>query len=177
MDDIARELGMSKKTIYQCFTDKNDLVIKTFNHFLKAKEQYCQSSLKAADNPIDEIIKISRFISEEVKGTNPSVFYDLRKYHPDAWKLFENHSNQFIYNQFKNNLLKGMQMGYYRSDANAEIIAQLYISLIHTISNPELFSNIDYEFGAVYMEMIKYHFNGICTESGREYFYKSLVNM
>lgn len=170
MDDIARELGMSKKTIYQFVTDKNDLVIKTFTHILTYNESRCSCIKNETHNPIDEILLISRDVSQQMKGTNPSVFYDLRKYHPEAWQLFENHSNKFIYSQLKDNLTKGIEQGYYRTDMNEDIIAQLYISLIQTISNPELFSNIDYDFSSVYNQMIKYHFNGICSEKGRQYF-------
>jgi len=170
MDDIARELGMSKKTIYQYVSDKNDLVQKTFNHILNHNENQCTCIKDETDNPIDEIILISRNMSQQMKGINPAVFYDLRKYHPEAWLLFENHSQTFIYSQIKENLINGIKQGYYRDNIKADILARLYISLVQTISNPELFSNIDYDFSSVYHEMIRYHFNGICTDKGREYF-------
>lgn len=170
MDDIARELGMSKKTIYQYVSDKNDLVKKTFNHILNHNENQCTCIKDETDNPIDEIILISRNMSQQMKGINPAVFYDLRKYHPEAWLLFENHSQTFIYSQIKENLINGIKQGYYRDNIKADILARLYISLVQTISNPELFSNIDYDFSSVYHEMIRYHFNGICTDKGREYF-------
>ena len=170
MDDIARELGMSKKTIYQYFSDKNDLVKKTFSAILTQNESRCTCIINETNNPVEEILLITRDVSQQMKGTNPSVFYDLRKYHPDAWQLFENHSNIFIYTQIKNNLIKGKAEGYYRNELNEDITARLYISLIQTISNPELFSNIDYDFSSVYNQMINYHFNGICSQKGREYF-------
>jgi len=170
MDDIARELGMSKKTIYLHVSDKNDLVIKTFAHILNLNESKCSKIHDNSLNPVEEILFLSRSISEETKGINPTVFYDLRKFYPEAWLLFENHSNQFIYIQIKDNLSKGKVQGFYRTDINEDIIARLYISMVQTISNPELFSNIDYNFSNVYNEMIKYHFHGICTDKGREIF-------
>ena len=170
MDDIARELGMSKKTIYQYVTDKNDLVKKTFHYILNYTESQCSCIKEETNNPIDEILLISRNMSQHMKGINPAVFYDLRKYHPEAWLLFENHSHTFIYNQVKENLQNGIEQGYYRDNIKLDILARLYISLVQTISNPELFSNIDYDFSSVYHEMIRYHFNGICTEKGRNYF-------
>ncbi len=170
MDDIARELGMSKKTIYQFVTDKNDLVKKTFHFILNYTENQCSTIKNETNNPIDEILLISRNMSQQMKGINPAVFYDLRKYHPEAWLLFENHSQTFIYSQVKDNLIKGIEHGFYRKNIKEDILARLYISLVQTISNPELFSNIDYDFSSVYHEMIKYHLNGICTEKGREYF-------
>ncbi|MFM9943634.1 MAG: TetR/AcrR family transcriptional regulator [Bacteroidia bacterium] len=170
MDDIARELGISKKTIYQYFTDKNDLVNKTFIHILNYNESRCSCIKQENKNPVDEILMITRDVSQQMKGINPSVFYDLRKYHPESWQLFETHSNEFIYTQLKENLIRGKEQGLYRDDLHEKIVARLYISLIQTICNPELFSNIDYDFGSVYNEMIHYHFNGICTLKGRNYF-------
>ncbi len=170
MDDIARELGMSKKTIYLYVSDKNDLVKKTFTQILLCNETRCKAIKNERQNPVDEILLISRDVSQQMKSTNPSIFYDLRKYHPEAWQLFENYSNQFVFDQLKENLEEGINKGFYRKDLNVAIAAQLYISLLQTISNPELFSNIDYNFNHVYSEMVKYHLNGICTNKGRKHF-------
>jgi AcrR family transcriptional regulator len=170
MDDIARELGMSKKTLYLYFSDKNDLVHQTFGQILNSNELQCRLIKQAETNAIEELILISRNISQQMKGINPAVFYDLRKYHPESWQLFENHSHTFIFNQIKENLAKGVREGFYRSDVDENIISQLYISLIQTITNPQLFSNIDYDFGAVYQQLIKYHIHGISTKSGLEFY-------
>ena len=170
MDDIARELGISKKTLYIYFTDKNDLVYKTFTKLLTNKELQCKCIKEETLNAIEEILMISRNISQEMKGINPAVFYDLRKYHPESWQLFEKHSQTFVFTQIKDNLEKGQAEGFYRVDLNSGIIAQLYISLIHTITNPELFSNLDYDFSAVYQQLIKYHLHGISTKLGQDYY-------
>jgi len=170
MDDIARELGMSKKTIYQYVTDKNDLVNKTFEYALNDQKVKCLNIKSCTTNPVEEIVLISKEVSQQLKGTNPSIFFDLRKYHPDAWQLFNNFSNEFVFSQIKENLINGKLKGLYREDINPDIIARLYISMMQIITNPELFSNVDYDFGAVYSEMIRYHFHGICTSKGCKYF-------
>ncbi len=169
MDDIARELGMSKKTIYLYVSDKNDLVQKTFTKILAVNKARCTCIKNEKHSPVDEILLISRDISQQMISTNPSVFFDLRKYHSEAWQLFENYSNQFIITQIKENLIDGIKKGDYRKDINVDIISQLYISLLQTISNPELFSNIDYNFSHVYSDMVKYHLYGICTDKGRKH--------
>ena len=166
MDDIARELGMSKKTIYQYVSDKNDLVKRTFGHILSCQKQRCLKIKQETGNPVEEIKLITREMSQQMKGTNPSIFFDMRKYHPEAWQLFYNFSQEFIFNQLKANLESGKLQGYYREDINPDIVARLYISLVQTITNPELFANIDYEFTTVYNEMIRYHIHGICTPKG-----------
>lgn len=166
MDDIARELGMSKKTIYQYVSDKNDLVKKTFSHILTCNRTKCLGIRNETMNPVEEIIKITKEMSNQMKGTNPSIFYDLRKYHPEAWQLFRNFNHDFVYTQIKSNLELGQSQGYYRAEINCDIIAKLYISLIHTITNPDFYNEGDYEFNTTYQEMIQYHFHGICTLKG-----------
>lgn len=173
MDDIARELGMSKKTIYQYVSDKNDLVKKTFNHILVCNKSKCLGIRNETMNPVEEIMKITREMSNQMKGTNPSIFYDLRKYHPEAWQLFRNFNHDFVYTQIKSNLELGQSQGYYRPEINSEIIAKLYISLIQTITNPDFYNDGEYEFNSAYQEMIYYHFHGICTTKGIEILIKN----
>jgi len=172
MDDIARELGMSKKTIYQYVTDKNDLVTKTFSHILLTKKERCTCIRLETTNPVEEIKLITREMSQQMKGTNPSIFFDLRKYHPDAWQLFKNYSNEFIYEQIKSNMDAGITQGLYRDDINTDVIARLYISLIQAVTDPTLFSDMDYDFSILYSEMINYHIHAICTSKGLTFFKK-----
>jgi len=170
MDDIARELGMSKKTIYQHVTDKNDLVIKTFSRILDCNKSRCLTIGQESNNPIEEILLITREMSQQMKGTNPSIFFDLRKYHPEAWQLFSSFNNEFVLIQIHQNLINGKKQGLYRTDINEDVIARIYISMVQIITNPDLFSNMDYEFTKVYSEMIRYHFYGICTAEGTAFF-------
>lgn len=172
MDDIARELGMSKKTIYQYVTDKNDLVIKTFGSILDCNKQKCYLFENEAKNPVEEIRMITREISQHMKGINSSVFYDLQKYHPDAWQLFNNFTNSFVYERIKTNLESGIAQGFYRSDINTDIVSKIYISMMGLITDQERFSNHDYDFSTIYGEIVKYHFHAICTDKGFEIFNK-----
>jgi|JI10StandDraft_1071094.scaffolds.fasta_scaffold588193_2 AcrR family transcriptional regulator len=176
MDDIARELGMSKKTIYQYVTDKNDLVIKTFSRILSCNKSRCLNIGEESSNPIEEILLITREMSQQMKGTNPSIFFDLRKYHPEAWQLFSSFNNEFVLVQIGQNLAKGKKQELYRSDINEEVISRIYISMLQIITNPDLFSNMDYEFTTVYNEMIRYHFYGICTPKGITFFEANFNN-
>lgn len=170
MDDIARELGMSKKTIYQYVTDKNDLVIKTFSTVLTCNKEKCSTLDKDAKNPVEEMKILTREVSQQMKGINTSVFYDMQKYHPEAWQMFNNFSNSFVYDRVKTNLEKGMEQGYYRNDINTELVSKIYISMMGLITDHERFGDHSYDFGTIYNEIVKYHFNAICTEKGFKIF-------
>ncbi|MCC6722492.1 MAG: TetR/AcrR family transcriptional regulator [Bacteroidia bacterium] len=169
MDDIARELGMSKKTIYQYVADKNDLVLKTFSHTLDCNKHKCTILEIESKNPIEEIILITREVSQHLQGINSSVFYDLKKYHPESWDMFNNFSNGFIYEKIKSNLIKGIERGYYRKDLNPDIISKVYISMVGVVTDYEKFSSLDYDFSHVYNEIVRYHFHGICTPKGLKF--------
>lgn len=79
MDDVARELGISKKTLYKYFTDKNELVMGILNAKLEMDTHYCLSCKNSSENAIDELYNISKFVLEQVGNINPVVFFDLKK--------------------------------------------------------------------------------------------------
>lgn len=166
MDDIARELGMSKKTIYQYVSDKNDLVKKTFHHFLHCKQSRCLAIKSEQPNPVAAFVKITEEMSNQLKDINPSIFYDLKKYYPEAWELIKNFSSEFVYSQIKQNIEQGQQQGFYRKNIQPDTISRLYISMVHAITSHEFYNQTDLEFKTVYPQMIQYHFYGICTEKG-----------
>ena len=90
MDDIARHLGMSKKTIYQFFKDKNELVIALVKKKLKEDEDQMSDIISQSGNVIEEMINMMKCSEEIFSRINPIVIHDLQKYHPDAWKQFQN---------------------------------------------------------------------------------------
>src|SRR6478609_6220160 len=88
MDDIAKHLGMSKKTIYHFFSDKNDLVIALIRKKLQEDEDQINAIINSSANVIEEMINMMK-CSEDIFGRiNPIVIHDLQKYHPEAWAEF-----------------------------------------------------------------------------------------
>jgi AcrR family transcriptional regulator len=169
MDDVARELGISKKTLYQHFSDKKDLVLKTFEHHLSNQSSRCLKLSETVGNPIEEILSIGQYISESQRDVNQSVVFDLKKYYPEAWMKFREHKINFVYSHLKRNMERGIKMGFYRSDMNVDIICKLYISTIDNIIDQELFPKSEYDFKQVYGEMLNYHLRGIASLAGINY--------
>src|SRR5580693_7306634 len=112
MDDIARHLGMSKKTIYQFFKDKNELVIALVKKKLQEDEEQMSAIISQSGNVIEEMINMMKCSEEIFSRINPIVIHDMQKYHPDAWKHFQNFKSGVIVQTLEQLLSKGIKQGY-----------------------------------------------------------------
>jgi len=176
MDDIAKTLGISKKTIYTFVKDKNDLVLKTVCFFLNFEQEEILRLIEKENNAIEQLITINRFVSNSLKAVHPSIIYDLQKYYPEAYKILENHKHEFIFNVIVNNIKKGILEKLYRDNINADIIAKVYVIRIDSIFGVSVFDK-DYNFNDVYSEISRYHLFGIASEKGRKYIYDNFKNI
>jgi TetR/AcrR family transcriptional regulator, cholesterol catabolism regulator len=169
MDDVARELGVSKKTLYKHFTDKNELVHAILKLKLELDAQFCFDFKKSSENAIDELINISKFVLEQVGNINPVVFYDLKKYHPEGWAMMENHKWDFILNSIRENISRGISEGVYRDNLEKEIVARLYVASTDIIMGGVVFPWPEFRFDKVFLETIRFHIRGMASEKGIEY--------
>lgn len=169
VDDIARELGISKKTLYQEFKDKNDIVEQVISDLVgKEQQETCEISDNSV-NAIDEIIHISKKIGGKYQETQPSIVYELQKYYPSAWKIFQNHKTNHVFKRIKANLDRGMAEGLYRNNLKTGIIATLFVNKMELFLDGDAFGEKKYSFQEIYFEMMRYHIRGIASEKGREY--------
>ncbi len=166
MDDIARELKMSKKTLYKYVKDKNDLVSKAMELTMREKECEFDDICSTTENSIEELWKITLKASEQLKVIHPSVMYDMQRFYPEAWGHFENHKNTHIYKCVKDNLINGQKSGVYRSDINPEIITKLYIARFDVMFDYKIFPPSKFTLFDIHQEMMNYHFFGILSEEG-----------
>src|ERR1700732_680528 len=108
MDDIAAHLGMSKKTIYQFFKDKNELVFALVKKKLKEDEDQMEAIISQSGNVIEEMINMMKCSEEIFSRINPIVIHDMQKYHPDAWKHFQNFKAEVVIHKMEQLLTKGI---------------------------------------------------------------------
>lgn len=170
MDEVARTLGISKKTLYQHVNNKADLVEKVMISHIEEEKLAIDCIHKEATNAIDEMIGISRFVSELLQRMNPSVLYDLQKYYTQGWELMESLHFQHTYHIIKNNLEKGIKEGLYRIGLNTDITAKLYIGRMDLVVDKNLFPIGEYTFLQIHENIITYHLYGVMTEKGIEVF-------
>jgi len=167
MSDIARKLGVSKKTLYRHIENKHDLVSKIMERYIEQERSMCMQIAKEATNALEELVKVSIYVQHQVQDINPSLIYDLQKYHRPIWELIDNFHQDFIVVMAESNLERGVKEGLYRKDLHIKLIAKLYVSLIPVISDDERFPLKVYPTHVVHKEFIKYHINGIVSEKGR----------
>ncbi len=176
MDDIAHQLGISKKTLYSFFCDKAQLVKKIISlHNCKRDEKF-DEVISQKLNAIDKLLEVSKYLIEIMKETNPVLMYDLKKYYPELMKELVHDHREHIFNNIKANIEKGVSEGLYRDDMNAEIIATIYVARLDDVifegkSNPTIFDQETF-----FRELFTYHIRGIASNKGIKYFENKLKN-
>ena len=176
MDDIARELSISKKTLYQYFVDKNDLVNHAIENHILCDKEICCKILNEHFDPIEFLFEMSKSITENHRKVNVAVLFDLKKYFKPAWDKLENFKSVFINEQMLANITKGKELGLYREDINTELAAKLYAHSVEFMMRPDLYQNISTDFHFIHQEIIKYQLRAICTDKGLKKLNKILDN-
>ena len=166
MDDISNELGISKKTLYQYVTDKDDLVGKFIDNEILLRQAEICKCFKAGYNAIEELFEISIFMNKLMKNQNPATDHDLKKYYPHHYQKTVKTRREGIYSYILLNLKKGKKEGMYRKEMNEEIIAKLYLSRVESIHLNDLFSIEEFTSLKLFMELLTYHVRGIASEKG-----------
>ncbi|MDG1147740.1 MAG: TetR/AcrR family transcriptional regulator [Crocinitomicaceae bacterium] len=169
MDDLARELSISKKTIYKYFNDKDDLVTSIIEMKVQMDSAICGNSAIQADNEIDELIQISEIVTQQFNNFNPIVFLDLKKFHQNAWQILENHKNTFVLQMITQNIERGVREKVYRNNLNIPITAKLYLASKEAVMDLEIFAWPEFKFHDVFLEMMCLQLNGMANDKGRLY--------
>lgn len=169
MDDVARHLGISKKTLYKYVSDKNDLVMKTFQCHQRMEEAAMQAIEDEGKNAIDESFEMMKFISQMLKGMHPSIIYDVEKYHPEVWTMIKEKQHGLIFKMLNQNMEKGQKEGLYREDFNPEVVAKIYTASVDTLFDFNIFPHEKNSLLDLYLELFRYHIRGIASQKGIDY--------
>ncbi len=172
MDDIARHLGVSKKTLYVYFTEKDEIVASVTHNYMQSEVASFNEIKSVAKNAVDELVKISDCIKKNMQDMNPSLLFDLHKYHPKAWKIWIDFKHQFIRSSVERNLSQGIEEGYFRSDINTEILSGLRILCVEAAFDEQLFPKGKYKLVDVQSEIFDHFVFGLCTDKGRKLYLK-----
>ena len=168
MDDIASHLAVSKKTIYQNFKDKDALVIAVSEVHMAQDHVEVDKLVEESENAIQELFFISQYIKTHVAKMNPSILFDLKKYHPKAWGLFQKHQVDCIASTVIKNIVRGKQEGTYRKEVNAEVLAVLRMQSVEMAFNPALYPVSKFDLIEVNMQLFEHFVYGMVTAKGAE---------
>lgn len=172
MDDIARHLSVSKKTLYQHFADKEDLITIVLSAHIEENRKQYEAITENSANAIDELAQISQCLRKDMAETNPSVLFDLQKFHPKAWEVWLDHRNKYIRESVVRNIRQGIEEGYYRPEVNAEVIAAIRIELISMGFDQSVFPQDTFNLAEVQSQIFDHFVYGLCTDKGKKLYQK-----
>lgn len=174
MDDVATELGISKKTLYQHVSDKDDLVGKYVDNEIELRQKEICSCFKVGFNAIEELFEISLFMNKMMREQNPATEHDLKKYYPQHHQKIVKVRREGIFDYIMMNLRKGKKEGLYRHDFDDEVIAKLYMARAENIPYNDMYSVEEFTSVKTFVELLSYHIRGIATQLGIEILEKKI---
>lgn len=169
MDDIAKHLGISKKTLYQVVENKADLVDKVITYTLQEQKTEISKIINAENNAIEELLAIYKHNSCMSGKIHTGILFELRKYFPKSWAKMDNFRMETIFQHIAENMSRGIEQGLYREDIHIPIIARLYTARSIDVFNTDLFPSKTMSPNVVLREMFIYHLRGIASMKGIEF--------
>jgi AcrR family transcriptional regulator len=168
MDDIANGLGASKKTLYQYFSDKDELVDAVVEQIVAENQYLCDIDRMEAANAVEEIFKAMDMVEVMFRNMNPSILYDLQKYHPKAFARFLKHKNDYLYSVVRSNLERGIHEEFYRDDINVELLSRFRVESMMMFFNPEFFARQKFNFAEVQQKIMEHFLFGVASLKGHK---------
>ena len=168
MDDIARETGVSKRTIYEHFRDKDDLLLACLNFMDKAQSIETDQITKNSANSVEMALSLLKNAMKNLKSFNPLFFDDLRKYHYEVWKKTYVINNEKSVDQIQILLRKGINEGYLREEIDIDMMTRLLHAQFKILTDDNYFPSGNYSKLSVFEAAMIYMFRGIATKKGLE---------
>lgn len=168
MDDICRHISISKKTLYQYFEDK-DAIVLNFTQTLLDKQHADMVKLsEESENAVKELFAISDYMKDNVCNINPSLLFDLKKYHAEAWEVFTSFKANFMVVHIMNALERGKNEGYFRKDIDVKITSIIRLEMALMPFNPDIFSSDRFNLAEVHLQVFQLFVHGILTLKGHK---------
>jgi hypothetical protein len=168
MDDIANQLGMSKKTLYQYFVDKDELVDIIVDNHIKGIEADCAGCREGATDAVHEMFITMERVIEQLTDMNPMVLNDLEKFHFKAYQRFREHKDKFLMQMIRNNIEWGKKDKLYRPEVNTDVMCKFRLESLMIPFNVMVFPPGKYNLAEISGQIIEHFVYGLCTVKGHE---------
>ena len=168
MDEIATRLGVSKKTIYHSFADKDELVDEVVGDLLIYNQTCCNKDRAKATDAVHEVFLAMEMIQQMFENMNPVILYDIERNHPATFQKFLQHKNKFLLQVIKENIERGKKEELYRQDINTEVIARIRLETMMLPFNQEVFPKNKFNLVELERQLIEHFLFGVATMKGHK---------
>lgn len=166
MDDIATGLGISKKTVYRFYEDKDALVDDVIASVIANNQACCQKDREGSVNAIHEIFLAMDFMMEIFRSMNPALVFDMQKYYPRAYQKFSEHKHNYLQDVIKDNILRGIEEELYRPDLEVEILSRYRVESMMLPFNPDFHTTVKVNLASIEEELTLHFLYGIVSLKG-----------
>jgi AcrR family transcriptional regulator len=178
MDDIAKHLGISKKTIYIHFKDKEEIILQTTEYYFREEMKVMEEIEAKAQNAVEHMYNLTLCLRDRFGKTSTTVLYDLKKYYLNAWEKYKSYKHDVIFKSVLRNIERGISEGLFRKDVNPEILAYLRIGEIELSFNKDYFPEEKFSLVEIHGQLFEHFTYGILSKKGLKLFetYKQTEN-
>ncbi|MEP6616683.1 MAG: TetR/AcrR family transcriptional regulator [Ginsengibacter sp.] len=166
MDEIASQLGISKKTIYQEFGDKDELVDEVITDILAENQRRCLQDRSVATNAVHEVFLAMEMIQEMFEDMNPTILYDMERNHPATFQKFQQHKHKFLFQVIRDNIERGKKEELFRENVNSDVVAKVRMEIMMLPFNQDLFPKNRFNLVDLHTQVCEYYLFGISTIKG-----------
>lgn len=170
MDDIAKDLSISKRTLYTIFKSKQSLVTAVVKKHVETQRKQLLDLPLNSENAIDKMLETLKIITKMYNKLHKNVFFDLQKFYPETWTIIDNFQDDFIKSRIEQNLIEGKKEGVYRNEIEPQILSSLYSTQLQLFSNQSNFNLDKFLFTDYLIQMFEYHLFGIMSYKGVKYY-------
>lgn len=170
MDDISKDLGISKKTIYQYFKDKKELVNTITNIHLNMEKERFNSTVVESENSVQELMLISHCLRESMQDMKMSMMNELNKFYPEAWLMYEDFKKNVMMESITTVIERGQKEGFFRTEVDPYLIAVMRIEQVQSFIMNNLFPKDKYTLYDVQMQLFDHFIHGLFTIEGHQLF-------
>lgn len=168
MDELAVKLGMSKKTLYQHFSGKEDVLRAVLD--MRRFEMDCKINPILHDNTInfiEKMVLVSTLISNEFERVSPVLLEDMRRHAPEHFRAMEEWRKKKVEEEFGYFIREGREKGIFRNDIPDEVLILMYTVLVENIVRPEVLAKAPLSPSQMYQALVEVFFEGVMTTVGR----------
>lgn len=177
VDDIAKSIGMSKKTIYHLFSTKNELICCCVQALLEKKKQEINEVSKLNYDSIQEMLVLGQLNVQTFKVFSKDILTEMVKLYPDAWQIVEDFKAEVIYQHLLSNLEKGVQTGDYRDNLHVHVTTHIYMGLLDSAMMQHSILKTNISLDEIYKEHLLLHMYAICSDQGKAKLESHLKNL